>query len=80
MMQAPLARQTSSRQYIRDSRMPKLNDVAKWVLIALAILTIAYNTVVTHAVVRNDVKHLQQDVVRVEQGLAKLYDYLLSEK
>lgn len=60
--------------------MPKLNDVAKWVLIALAILTIAYNTVVTHAVVRNDVKHLQQDVVRVEQGLAKLYDYLLSEK
>lgn len=56
----------------------RFNGTAKWVLIAFAILTVAYNTVVTHTIVRNDVKHLQADVVEVKERLTTLYAYLLN--
>ena len=35
----------------------KLNGLGKWILIAIAILTIAYNTIVTHAIKFNDFEH-----------------------
>lgn len=59
-------------------RLNRLNGTAKWVLVAFAVATVAYNTVVTHTIVRNDVKHLQADVVEVKEGLATLYAYLLN--
>lgn len=45
--------------------MKKLNGLAKWIMVALAVGTIFYNTLVTHIVLKNDVKHLKADVDRV---------------
>ena len=44
----------------------KLNGYAKWIIIILAIATIAYNTVATHVIAKNDIKHLQKDVTEIK--------------
>ena len=42
----------------------KPNGYVRWISIAIAVLVIAYNTIVTHIVLKNDVEHL---VKREEQ-------------
>lgn len=58
----------------------KFNGYAKWILIALAIGTIAYNTVVTHVIARNDIKHLRQDVNKLEVAVSGIQTYLMGHK
>ena len=57
----------------------KLNGLAKWIIIALAILTIAYNTIVTHAVKINDIVHLQADVVEIKQDIRDIRNHLFGK-
>ena len=58
----------------------KLNGYAKWIIIIIAVGTILYNTVVTHTIVRNDVKHLQQDVAEVKQAVQYIERCLIGRK
>ena len=58
----------------------KYNDLAKWVVIAIAIGTIIYNTLVTHVVLKNDVRHLETAVKETKQEVRDLRNYLLTEK
>ena len=57
----------------------KNNSLAKWIVIGLAIATIAYNTVVSHVISRNDIKHLQQADVRIETKVDKIIEYLMEK-
>jgi len=47
----------------------KLNGTAKWIIIIIAIGTIAYNTIATHVISKNDIKHLQEDVTEIKKLL-----------
>ncbi len=58
----------------------KLNGLAKWILVALAIGALAYNTLVTHVVKINDIQHLQADVIEIKQDIKAISKYLLEKK
>ena len=51
----------------------KLNGRVKLALAIIAILTLLYNTIATHVVARNDIKHLQKTVERLEERVDDLY-------
>lgn len=55
----------------------KYNGLAKWFIVALAIGTIAYNSIVTHVIMKNDLKHFEKRLIKIEQKFERLYDYLL---
>ncbi len=63
--------------------MKKLNGYLKTAGITIAVLTILYNTVATHIIFKNDVKHLQEDFVEFRQEMKEdikdIYNYLLSQ-
>lgn len=44
----------------------KLNGYARWATVILAIVVIAYNSVATHVIAKNDIKHLQKDVTEIK--------------
>lgn len=58
----------------------KLNGLAKWILVGLAIATIAYNTIVAHVISKNEIKHLQRDMQEVKLELRDLRQYLMENK
>ena len=53
----------------------KINDVAKWVIVALALLTLAFNS----GVLYNDVKHLKEALAEVKQEVKSINMYLLQK-
>jgi hypothetical protein len=68
--------------------MKSPNDIAKWIIVALAFLGMAYNVILTRAVNQNDLKHLALQFEKFEQKVdkrfdesdkkfEKLYDYLM---
>jgi len=69
----------------------KLNGYAKWIMVVIAVGTIAYNTIVTQVVLKNDMKHLTNDVAKgfataredrkeIKQSVKFLTSYLLGKK
>lgn len=54
-----------------------INGYAKWILVVLAILTIAYNSVATHVIAKNEVKHLRMSVDKIE---TLLIEHLIKHK
>ena len=56
--------------------MKKLNGTASWILAIIALAVIVYNTVAVHVIVKNEVKHLQADVVEIK---TLLLDHLLEK-
>lgn len=56
--------------------MKKLNDVAKWVVVAFAVGAVIYNTAVIH----NEVKHNTEAIQKLEQKIEHLYNYLMGQK
>jgi len=44
----------------------------KWASVIIFILVLLYNTVVTHVILKNDVKHLEQAVIRLEKKVDTL--------
>lgn len=57
----------------------KNNGLAKWIIIGLAIATIAYNTIVAHVISKNDIKHLQQADVRIEAKIDRVIEHLMDK-
>lgn len=43
--------------------------MAQWIIVAIAVLGLIYNSIVTHATLKNDVKHLAADVKEMRQLL-----------
>lgn len=54
----------------------KLNGFARWVIVALAVGSVIFNT----AVLYNDVKHLKNAVQEIKQEIRDLRTYLLENK
>ncbi len=52
-------------------------DIAKWILVVIAVVTVIYNTIVTHAFLKNDVKHLVEDMAEVKKQVWDLVKKLL---
>lgn len=60
--------------------MRKNNGIlARWIIVILAILTIAYNTIATHVISKNEIRHLQNDMQEVKQEVRDLRNYLMSK-
>ena len=53
----------------------KANDIAKWVVVALALLTLAFNS----GVLYNDVKHLKTSFAEIKQDVKSINMYLLQK-
>lgn len=51
----------------------KVNDLAKWIIVALALLTLAFNS----GVLYNDVKHLKNDFTEIKMDVKSINAYLL---
>lgn len=47
----------------------KFNGTAKWIIVILATATIAYNSIATHVIAKNEIKHLQRDVQEIKKLL-----------
>lgn len=58
----------------------KLNDLAKWIVIVLAVAAVFYNTVATTVIARNEIKHLTEKVTKVEEKVDWIVAYLLENK
>lgn len=43
--------------------------IGQMIVTAIMVATVLYNTVVTHAILKNDVKHLAESVKRIEQWI-----------
>ena len=52
------------------------NDLAKWIIVAIAILGFAFNT----GMVWNDVKHLKKSVDDIWSEINDIKKFLLKEK
>ena len=54
----------------------KLNGIARWVIVAIAVSGIVFNT----AVLYNDVKHLNRQIQEIKQEIRDLRNYLLEKE
>ena len=60
--------------------MKKNNGIlAKWIIVAIAIATIAYNTIVAHIISKNDIEHLQQTDIRIEAKVDRIIEHLMEK-
>lgn len=55
--------------------MAKKNDMAKWIIVALALLTLVFNS----GVLYNDVKHLKEVVRELKQDVKQINTYLIAK-
>lgn len=53
--------------------------MTQWIMVGLAIGAVLYNTIVTHVVMKNDIRHLQEDVAENKSCLKKLMFHFLKE-
>ena len=52
----------------------KMNNIAKWIVVGLAILTLAFNS----GILYNDVKHLKNQLGEIKQEIKELRSYLMN--
>lgn len=57
--------------------MAKKNDLAKWIIVAMAVGGLIYNAIVTHTILKNDVKHLSADMTEIKQDVKQINMYLI---
>lgn len=61
-----------------------MGELVRWILVGFAVVGIIYNTIVTHVVLKNDLKHLQNNFTSfhewVKQELRDLRNYLMENK
>lgn len=55
-------------------------DLAKWIIVGMAIVGLIYNTGVTHGVLKNDIKHLKKSVDDIWSELNTIKKFLWEEK
>lgn len=53
--------------------------MAQWILAIIAVIVVIYNSIVTHVIMRNEIKHLQNDMSEVKDRLNKLFDHFLNK-
>jgi len=58
----------------------RFNGVAKWVVILITLITIAYYAVDTRAVLKNDVKHIQGDILEIKLDIRELRLLLIDKE
>lgn len=56
--------------------MKKPNDIAKWIVVALAVGAVIYNTAVIH----NEVKHNTQAIQALRRDIKDMRTYLMEQK
>lgn len=56
--------------------MKKMNGIARWIIVAIAVSGIIFNT----AILYNDVKHLNKQVQEIKQEIRDLRQYLMENK
>jgi len=54
-----------------------MNDLAKWIIVGIAVVGFIYNIIVTHTILKNDVKHLQKSVDNLWEKIDEIYKILL---
>lgn len=60
--------------------MRKSNGIfARWIIVAIAVATIAYNTITTHVISRNEIKHQGVRIEKLEEKIDWLIDYLMKK-
>ena len=58
----------------------KLNGYIKWIALILTLLAILWHAAETNAILRNDIKHISEDIVKIEQRLEKIEERLWIER
>ena len=65
----------------------KINGLAKWILVVLALLGIMWNAFTLHfgvkentAVLQNEIMHLTDDVADIKQDIKAINTYLLERR
>lgn len=53
--------------------------ITQWILTGLALAAIIYNTIVTHVILKNDVKHLKEGLREVKQEMRDLHNLLMKK-
>jgi len=54
--------------------------ITPWILVAIAIGGLIYNSIVTHITMKNDIKHLKEDFNCLRDKVEKLMFHLLDDK
>ena len=53
------------------------NGTAKWIIVAIATLTVAYNTVATHVIAKNEMKHIIKAVEKMDKKVDNVVNLLI---
>ena len=56
--------------------MKKPNDIAKWIIVALAVAGFIFNT----GVIWNDVKHNRESIQEIKQEMSQLRLFVMEKK
>lgn len=52
-------------------------DLAKWIIVGIAVGGLIYNTGVVHGVLKNDIKHLKKSVDDIWSEINKIKELLI---
>jgi len=56
------------------------NGLAKWVAIIIVLATMVYGIIDTRAILRNDVKHIQDDILEVKFDIRELRNFIIDKE
>jgi len=56
------------------------NGLAKWVAIIIVLAKIVYSIIDTRAILQNDVKHIQDDILEVKLDIRELRLFLIDKE
>ena len=62
-----------SIKWNKEMAKTNLNGIAKWIVVALALLTLAFNS----GVLYNDVKHLKGQLSEIKEEIKDLRSYIM---
>ena len=54
--------------------MKKPNGTTSWIMVVFASAALIYNSIAVHVIAKNEIKHLQADVVEIKK---MLFDHIL---
>jgi len=58
----------------------KLNDLTKWAAIIIALVAIVYNAIDTRSILRNDVKHIQDDIAEIKLDVRDMWNFIVDKE
>jgi len=57
--------------------MKKINGTTSWIMVIIAVLVLAYNTVSVHIIAQNEMKHVIKSVERLHVRINGLTELLI---